>query len=779
MNKNQEAMQKLFEGIYNFVAPAPDPCDRVEQKSFYTQLRAGIDISGFTKKEYALMADDIPAVQRDYAATAKVSDVYQKILGAVVPEDRPSEERQKEYENAKSLVSKDSEDYADYKDARKNYQKAYIAYCRLLNDKNADPYDVEEAKMDMQNAFEDFEAANKTEIEDALSLIATYEHYTPSSIFNNAGLVFEQEKTKNNTTGYYDIDLIPNLEKGPDKLAWEKTVIHTSSQEITLGTEASATDFSSLDEISGGWWFWKYKNQASAEEQKLLQSANSNMKTNDMSLSMEVAVAEINRPWFNEALLTYSEAYLRNEDAGVICGGKLTGGGVMPIVPTAFVFVRNVKIYNQFSEEEKQMLHTITDKNAQNLSYGPFSVTHVDKMSFHDDISTEEQTKFGNVSCLDLGSQPQLIGIISTVMTPKFPMKSGMLQMGNRKIINLRENPITSSKKMWSAMKSILYADELAHMMNTLRVNSFKEFSDAWVTTLESRIEKLNTVGGDWHGVRDEIAANFLSPFVTYSNLYSSINEKLIQREEIGSEDIVTMIEELYELAQTNAKAIRSNKLKFDEWIASVNNLLVLLHDSMREGWQALDVDETSVTALAEKLALLQNALEESLNDIMPSYLSQSEDFAKSYGELVYSVLIGGEEISYLSVAGLFISVGSIFYEALSSHMDVVSYSERLAECKKEFSLKQQALAQTKSLIQFLQTLLLEVSAMRNEFDGIIDIWDSEKAFLKGLLNAYRTGADPKRTVLVAEDAKWKTNSQYAEKFLAADAKTYQFEIKL
>ena len=779
MNENQEAMQKLFEGIYNFVAPAPDPGDRLEQKSFYTQLRAGIDISDFTKKEYAVMADDIPAVQRDYAATAKVSDVYQKILGATVPEDKPSEERKEEYENAKNLVSKSSEKYADYKDARKNYQKAYIAYCRLLNDENADVYDVEEAKMNMQDAFEDFEAANKTEIEEALSLIATYERYTPSSIFNNAGLIFDQAKTQSNTTGYYDIDLIPNIEKGPDRLAWEKAVIRTSSQKVVLGTEARTTDFSGMDEISGGWWFWKHKDRASKDEREALQSANSNMKTNDLSLSMEVAVVEINRPWFNESLLTYSEAYLRNEEAGVICGGKLTGGGAMPIVPTAFVLVRNVRIYNQFSEEEKQMLHTITDKDTQNLCYGPFRVTHVDKTGVHDDMSKEEQNKFGNVSCLDLGSQPQIIGVISTVMTPKFPMKSGMLQMGTKKIINLRENPITSSRKMWNAMKAILYADELAHMMNTLRVNSFKEFSNAWVTALESRIEKLNAVGGDWHAVRDEIAANFLSPFVTYSNLYSSVNEKLIQGGEIAPEDIVTMIEELSELAHNNAKAIRRNKLKFDEWIASVNNKLVLLHDSMREGWQALDVEETSVTALAEKLALLQNALEESLNDIMPSYLSQSEDFAKSYGEFVYSVLIGGEEISYLSVAGLFISVGSIFYEALSSHMDVVSYSERLAECKKEFSLRQQALAQTKSLIQFLQTLLLKVSVMRNEFDGIIDIWDSEEAFLRGLLNAYRTGAAPKRTVLVAEDAKWKTNSRYAEKFLAADAKTYQFEIKL
>ncbi len=777
MNENQEAMRKLFDGIYNFVAPVPD--EGQEQKSFYTQLRTGIDVSGFTKKEYAIMADVIPAVQRDYAEAGKVSEVYQKILGATVPMDSASEENQKKYEKAKELLSKNSETYADYKEARKVYQKAYRVYCRLLNDKNANLYDVEDAKMDMQNAFDDFEAAGKSEIEEALAVVSAYEKYTPFSVFTKAGQIFDQAETDERTKGYYDVDLIPNVEKGLKQLAWEEAVIHTSSQNISIGNEAKQTSFSNLDEVSSGWWLWKSKEQASSEEKQLMNSANSKMRTNDMSLSMEIAIVEISRPWFNESLLTYSGAYLQDEQPGTICGGTLLGGGAMPIVPTAFILVKNVKIYNQFSEEEKNMMNTITVGASQNLSYGPFMVSHVEKASYRDEISKEEQEKFGNVSCLNLGDVPQLIGMISTVMTPKFPSKSGERQLSSRRKLSLRENPIVSAKKMWDAMKSVLYADELAYMLNSLRINSFKEFSADWVTTLENRVEKLNTVGGDWHNVRSDIVANYLSPFMTYSNLYSSINNKLMTNKDIATEDIAAMIEGLCEKAKINAKNIRKSKLRFDEWNANVNSMLVLLNDSMNEGWKALDVEEASVVELAEKLALLQNALGEAQDEILPAYINWDVDFGKSYGEFVYSVLIAGEAVSYLSVGGLFLSVGSIFYDALSSHMDVEAYSKKLAECKKKFSLSQQTLTQTKALLQLLQTLLLKLSAMRNEFDGIIEIWDDEVSYLKGLCDAFKKGAAPEKTILVAGTAKWETNSRYAEKFLMGDAQSHQFKMEL
>lgn len=340
-------------------------------------------------------------------------------------------------------------------------------------------------------------------------------------------------------------------------------------------------------------------------------------------------------------------------------------------------------------------------------------------------------------------------------------------------------NPITSSQKLWSAMRGILYADELAHALNSMRVNSFKQFSPEWVVTLEDRIEKLNKAGGEWHEMRSNITSGFLTPFIRYTALFSSVNEKILSKEPATDSDIIQMFEALNEQAADNAKEMRSIKYEFCDWSNSVNNLFLMLEESVDEGWGALDVNEKSVSELTGKLAVIQNALADAQREILPTYLSEGYDFAKSYGEMVFSTLIGGEAISYLSVGGLFFSVGKIFFDALTSHADVVALAKELEECKLKFSLAQQALAQTKSLLRFLEELQLRVTSLRNELDGIVELWDDEKAFLNGLLISFQKGADPHKTNLVAENGTWKTVAAYANNFITGGEKTYNFSIHL
>ena len=157
--------------------------------------------------------------------------------------------------------------------------------------------------------------------------------------------------------------------------------------------------------------------------QTALQSANANMTPEDLSLDMEIAIVEISRPWFNTSLLSYKGAQLEHEDAGAICSGTLSGEGIMQLIPSAFVFVRNVVVYNQFSEEEKSMVREVMNEQSNDLHFGPFQVEGKNT-SIGDELSSEEHEKHGDTVRLDLGSSVQLLGIVSTVAAPRFPYRA-------------------------------------------------------------------------------------------------------------------------------------------------------------------------------------------------------------------------------------------------------------------------------------------------------------------------------------------------------------------
>ena len=238
MNSNQEAANKLFEGIYNFVAPMPE--GNQKQMSFYTQLRCGIDVSEFAEKESSLLADEIPLVQRDLVASGRnVSDVYPKILSASLPEDNPPEDKKKAYEAARELVA--GSGYDEYRKAKRACDKAFLKYCRLKNDSNADEDDRIEAKMDWDDAQEDLIRAGKNEMEAALNIIDAYERYTPQAVFNRAAQVFDQASTQKQVKGYYETDFIPRDWTKADKLAWESISVQ-SSEQSDGGTEQSVKD---------------------------------------------------------------------------------------------------------------------------------------------------------------------------------------------------------------------------------------------------------------------------------------------------------------------------------------------------------------------------------------------------------------------------------------------------------------------------------------------------------------------------------------------------------
>lgn len=348
--------------------------------------------------------------------------------------------------------------------------------------------------------------------------------------------------------------------------------------------------------------------------------------------------------------------------------------------------------------------------------------------------------------------------------------------MNMAEIMNFNASPVTASEKLWKVMRELFYADELAYILNSLQVTSFAKFSSEWISTLSERVKLLNQAGSLWYNIRPGVVSGLFSPIIRYYAKYDSVNQLLTGAREPGADAIKEMIRGLYEDAGRYAKEMRLQKETFADWIGDVNSHLVILEESEKAGWAALDVDEASVSELTGKLALMEKALEDAQESILPDSYKGGGKIAKSYGKILYKTLIGGQSISYLSVAGMFVSIGKIFYTAFSSYADVKELTEEITECKLQYSLRQQALAQTKTMIRFLQSLKLRIIKSQNHLDRLVSIWDQEKEFLNGLLWSYEKGADPKQTVLVAETAFWGTLADLSDYFMEGDFQNYEFQ---
>lgn len=80
------------------------------------------------------------------------------------------------------------------------------------------------------------------------------------------------------------------------------------------------------------------------------------------------------------------------------------------------------------------------------------------------------------------------------------------------------------------------------------------------------------------------------------------------------------------------AKDMRQIGKKFEAWFDCISNYMILLEESEREGWKALDVDENCVSELTGKPALLEDAIEKAQESILPDSFSKGGKIAKSYG---------------------------------------------------------------------------------------------------------------------------------------------------
>lgn len=430
--KTTEAIiNELFSKINNVIAPADlsagaTPTEFVSlMVPGLTVLAKDFDLNTYNGRNnlYRIM-DRLPDVNKHYMDSGRsCSNMYFKMLSARVPEDDSAQAKamEKEYRKAQDYLR--TKDYKDYKRCRDDYNDARDDYLAALNDPDLTGAEREKAlrkaKRAMDEANDDWDAlGHRQEVEDALATCRRYLAFTPKSFFADAGQTFKDAKDP--ATGLYPVVCTPSdWAVNPDALSWTTVVIKQGSSESRLHEDVKQIDSDFSASFSSGLW----RAGASGGYHDRVEKINSSASVDKLGMSFEIARVNINRDWFTSALLTY-DASIPGAKKGSLCAGSLAKAKQcdFPFLPTAIIVARNINIYNEFSQEEKSFMDEAKSWSASaHVSYGPFTIGNDTSSSSH--LSSKEQKEFGNAVKMSMGEGVQIIGFLSTVLTPAFPSR--------------------------------------------------------------------------------------------------------------------------------------------------------------------------------------------------------------------------------------------------------------------------------------------------------------------------------------------------------------------
>lgn len=421
-----QLMEKIFANLYNLMIPSSLDENEPSTKLLSLML-PGITIDDTMDPttlngEQLLnqLVDRIPTVSKNYVDSGKkVSLEYQKILSAVTPDDDPrAKELQKQYDDAQALLFVDGEytqAYRTYLEKQKLYQDAQNAYLTECNKDNPDKACVQELQNEAKTALNNWIAAGRAKIDQALEIMTRYRAFTPSSIFSSA--IFEYELNQS-ATGMVTKFAPATWSTDLDSLSWETVTVHEKQTEDHVHKDVSSVTSSFSAGFSAGLW----GGSASGQYKKDLENVQNESKVEEFGMQFKVARVDILRDWFNGGLLDYPNVYIQDVPKSGICSGSLSSSAdcSFPLLPTALIIAKEINVYNNFSQSESEFVKSATEWSAHaKVSYGPFSLGN--DTNYADQTEDEKKGEFSASGRIEIGSRPQIIGIISTVMSPAFP----------------------------------------------------------------------------------------------------------------------------------------------------------------------------------------------------------------------------------------------------------------------------------------------------------------------------------------------------------------------
>jgi len=380
------------------------------------------------------LVNPIPRLSVGYAASGKlISDIMKLVVNAQIVPPPQSDAAKKAYEAAKAFLTAmvdgyddstgapiktegDSPVYANYKRKRQAYLDASTSFLtNFLTYDMSKPDDQRkwailgpnlQAKVD--GAMNDWMAAQKTKTEDQIATMAQSAVNQVGQLFQDARNNFTQitrSKVANPTERYNPSFARPAAWFAAGNAdTW--TDMTVSSQETRVQEHSDFTKMGASAEASWGLW------SGSGEFGKEDGHESMSKETSDLKISCKYTRVEIDRPWFNQLLFDVG-GWNIGEAGGpgsISNGTKIQSGTMMPIVPVAFIAIRNLKIEAKWGKEDKDLITSKLSSKAS-FGWGPFRVSGNYESSKRDMTNT---TKFDGTTISSDGLQ--IMGWITSVV---------------------------------------------------------------------------------------------------------------------------------------------------------------------------------------------------------------------------------------------------------------------------------------------------------------------------------------------------------------------------
>lgn len=383
---------------------------------------------------FSALVNPIPLIDVGYSSSGKkISEVQSLVVNAKVTPQVPTDEEKKAYQDAKDYLTAmvdgyddntgapiktegDSPIYANYKRKKDAYLSASTSFLNqyLLLDMSK-PEDQRKWSIlgpnlqeKVDTAMNDWIAAQKTKTEDNLATLSQSSNNQVGQLFQDAKNNFNTIKrasVKNAGETYHPSYARPAAWFAPGAAStW--TEMSVSSEETKIEEHSDFTKYGGG--ASASWGLWSGSGSFSKED----SHKSMDKETSDLKISFKYTRVEIDRPWMNQLLYDVGGWSIGKAGGkGSISNGtKVQDEKMMPILPTAFIAVRDLEITAKWGKEDYDLITSKLETKAS-FGWGPFRVSGNYESSSRDMTHT---TKFDGTTIKSDGLQ--IVGWINTVL---------------------------------------------------------------------------------------------------------------------------------------------------------------------------------------------------------------------------------------------------------------------------------------------------------------------------------------------------------------------------
>ena len=389
-----------------------------------------------SSENLSLLVNDIPKASIEFSASGNLETLYRQLITGATPSKvvELTDEQKEQYNNAQSVlyeevtktikgkevtIKENTQSYLDYEDALEEYddaieelETAKLDY-DLTDSSDQRRWQIAAKKLNRAVSKAQKNLEKYKDVDDALKIIR-------ATCTNAIAAVLADEKDQ------FKNSEIVSLGSGP---SWHICYAYPSNwyenddmyshlviKEEHKKDSKSSKFFNLSADVSLNFGIFSTKDSVDYKKEEKHEES----QTDATSISMDVAVVQIKRPWLNESLFTlpnwqingilrayYSDGTFLTKDKN---NQLKANSGCIPLIPKSFVIVKNVVISGNFTQDNLEFIKQQTELG-YDVGIGPFKISG--KSSFGDQKEDHAYEADSKSITID---NPQIIGFISSVV---------------------------------------------------------------------------------------------------------------------------------------------------------------------------------------------------------------------------------------------------------------------------------------------------------------------------------------------------------------------------